>query len=143
MRGVLREFKEFAVRGNVIDLAVGVIIGGAFGKITTSLVNDVIMPFIGMLIGGVHFDDLTITLPNPFGAAEPNVIMIGNFINTVLDFIIIAFVVFLFVKFINRLRRLGEKKAEAPAPEPPKPSREEELLTEIRDLLAKREDGNG
>lgn len=136
----LKEFKEFAMRGNVIDLAVGVVIGGAFGKITTSLVNDIIMPFIGMFLGGVNFADLAITLPNWFGAEEPNVMLIGSLISAILDFIIIALVVFLIVKGINRMReRKAEEEAaaEEPAAEP-EPTKEEVLLTEIRDLLSER-----
>ena len=138
----LTEFKEFAMRGNVIDMAVGVVVGGAFGKITTSLVNDIIMPFIGMFTGGVNFADLVIKLPHLWGPVpeEPNVIAIGNLISTILDFIIIAFVIFLFIRAINRLKARKAKEEEA-AKEPekePEPSKEEVLLTEIRDLLAKK-----
>lgn len=137
----LSEFKEFAMRGNVIDLAVGVVVGGAFGKITTSLVNDIIMPFIGMFIGGINFADLSITLPNLFGPEPetPNVLAVGSLISAILDFIIIAFVIFLFIRAINRMKArktVEEEKAEEPAAEP-EPSKEEILLTEIRDLLAK------
>lgn len=140
----LKEFKEFAMRGNVIDLAVGVVVGGAFGKITTSLVNDIIMPFVGMFIGGINFADWTIPLPHLYGPVPetPNTLAIGNLISTILDFVIIAFVIFLFIRLINKLRSLRAKEeaveeaAEAAAE--PEPSKEELLLTEIRDLLRQR-----
>lgn len=135
------------MRGNVIDMAVGVVIGGAFGKITTSLVNDIIMPFVGMFIGGINFADWTITLPHLYGPVPetPNTLAIGNLISTVLDFIIIAFVIFLFVRLINKLRSLRAKEEEAieeavEAAAEPEPSKEELLLTEIRDLLRDRKD---
>ncbi len=136
----LREFKEFAMRGNVINLAVGVVIGGAFGKITTSLVNDVILPFVGMFIGGVNFAEWVITLPHLYGPVPetPNVLAIGNLIGTILDFLIIAFVIFLLVKGINRIRRFRAKEKaleEAAVQAEPTPTKEELLLTEIRDLL--------
>ena len=133
----ISEFKEFAVKGNAVDMAVGVIIGGAFGKIVTSIVNDIIMPPIGWLIGGVKFTDLKCTLPRlELGVEklEPVTINYGNFIQTAFDFIIIAFCVFLLVKGINKLAK--KKKAEEVKPAaPPAPSKEELLLTEIRDLL--------
>ena len=133
----INEFKEFAVKGNAVDMAVGVIIGGAFGKIVTSIVNDIIMPPIGWLIGGVKFTDLKCTLPQiDLGVEklEPVTINYGNFIQTAFDFIIIAFCVFLLVKGINKLAK--KKKAEEVKPAaPPAPSKEELLLTEIRDLL--------
>ncbi len=136
---MLKEFREFAMRGNVVDLAVGIIIGGAFGKIVTSLVNDVIMPPIGLLLGGVDFSNLFLDLGGGDHAslaaareAGAPVIGYGAFINTMLDFVIVAFAIFLLVRTINRL-----KKAE-PAPPPPGPSTEEKLLTEIRDLLKAR-----
>ena len=137
---MLQEFKDFAMRGNVVDMAVGIVIGGAFGKIVSSFVADVIMPPIGMLMGGVDFGSLFINLSDvgyaTLAAAEEAgapVIRYGSFINTVLDFVIIAFAIFMVVKGLNSM-----KKAEAEAPaEPPKPSAEENLLTEIRDLLAK------
>ena len=140
MKKFLSEFKTFAMRGNVIDLAVGVVIGGAFGKITTSIVNDIIMPVIGVLTGGLNFSDWKIVLKQAVLDAEgvvtnPEVaITFGNTISVVLDFIIIAFAVFCMVKALNKLHR---KKEEAPAapPAPPEPSAEEKLLTEIRDLL--------
>lgn len=134
MSNFLTEFKEFAVKGNAVDMAVGVIIGGAFGKIVTSLVDDIIMPPIGWLIGGVSFSDLKYTLPQIDLGIEkltPATINYGNFIQTAFDFIIIAFCIFLLVKALNTLSR---KKAEAPKA-PAAPSAEEKLLTEIRDLL--------
>ena len=138
----INEFKEFAVKGNAVDMAVGVIIGGAFGKIVSSIVNDIIMPPIGWLIGGVNFSDLKCTLPSVDMGIEklaPATINYGSFIQTLFDFVIIAFCVFLLVKGINRLARKtkaeGEQKA-ASAPTPaPEPSNEEKLLAEIRDLL--------
>ena len=138
--GFLKEFKEFATRGNVIDLAVGVVIGGAFGKIVSSLVADVIMPPIGMLIAGVNFTDLAITLKaaglNAAGDVIPAVTLkIGNFLQTIFDFTIIAFAIFLFVKGLNKLSHIKKEEAEAAPPTPPAPTKEEVLLTEIRDLL--------
>ena len=134
----INEFKEFAVKGNAVDMAVGVIIGGAFGKIVSSIVDDIIMPPIGWLIGGVNFSDLKYTLPSVDLGVEqlaPATINYGNFIQTPFDFVIIAFCVFLLVKGINRLARKDAKK-EAPAPAPaPEPTNEEKLLAEIRDLL--------
>ena len=136
----INEFKEFAVKGNAVDMAVGVIIGGAFGKIVSSIVDDIIMPPIGWLIGGVNFTDLKITLPSEEIAGQmlPSAtINYCNFIQTTFDFIIIAFCVFMLVKGINRLAR-KEKNAEESKPAPaPTPSNEEKLLTEIRDLLKK------
>jgi large conductance mechanosensitive channel len=127
------EFKEFAMKGNVIDLAVGVVIGAAFGKIVASLVGDIIMPPIGMLTGGINFTDLAVKLGlDPTG--KPVLLKYGSFLQTVLEFLIVAFVIFVLVKGINSLKR-------PPPPAPaaaPAPSREEVLLTEIRDLLAKR-----
>ncbi len=127
---MLNEFKAFAMRGNVVDMAVGIVIGSAFGKIVSSLVADVIMPPIGMIMGGVDFSSLAIALGEGEEAASINY---GVFINTVLDFIIIAFAIFMVIKGINSMKKKEEEK---PA-EPPKPSAEETLLTEIRDLLAK------
>ena len=130
---LVSEFREFAIKGNVVDLAVGVIIGGAFGKIVTSMVDQVIMPPIGWLIGGIDFADLKYTLPvnpaNPTG--EPAVIEYGAFINVLIQFVIVAFVIFMMVKLINKLRR---QEAEAPA-EPAAPTATEALLMEIRDEL--------
>ena len=126
MKKFLREFKKFAMRGNVMDLAVGVIVGGAFSSITTSLINDILMPVIGIFVSEASFADLTVTV----GSA---VVAYGNFIQAVINFLIMAFVVFCMVKGINRLSR---KKEEVPPPPPPaEPSQEEKLLTEIRDLL--------
>ena len=134
--GFLAEFKQFIARGNVLDLAVGVIIGGAFSTITSSLTGDVIMPLVSIFLGGVDFSAMKIVLPNLFGvvADVPNTLNYGNFINAVLNFLIMALVVFCIVKCFNNLHK---KKDEAPAapPAPPAPSREEVLLTEIRDLL--------
>ena len=142
MKKFFEEFKTFAMRGNVIDLAVGVVIGGAFGKITTSIVNDIIMPVVGMLTGGIAFEDWKIVLKEAVLDAEGAVqtaevaITYGNTIAIILDFIIIAFAVFCMVKALNNLHR---KKEEEPAPEPePEPApapTTEELLAEIRDLL--------
>ena len=138
MSKFFNEFKEFAVKGNAVDMAVGVIIGGAFGKIVTSIVNDIIMPPIGWLIGGVKFTDLKCDLPSmDLGVEklEPVTINYGQFLQTIFDFVIIAFCVFMLVKFINKLAR-KKKKEEAKTPAPaPEPSAEEKLLTEIRDLL--------
>ena len=128
---MLKEFKEFAMRGNVVDMAVGIIIGGAFGKIVSSLVSDVIMPPIGMIMGGVDFSDLAVALGEGEGAASINY---GVFVNTVLDFLIVAFAIFMVIKGMNSLKKKEEEK---PA-EPPKPSAEEVLLTEIRDALRER-----
>ncbi len=140
----MREFREFAVKGNAVDMAVGVIIGGAFGKIVTSIVNDIIMPPIGWLIGGVNFTELKLTLPAMAIGPEttaPATINYGNFIQTMIDFTIIALCVFMLVKGINKLSR---KKQAAPAappapPAPPAPSAEEKLLAEIRDLLKQKD----
>ena len=124
--GFFAEFKTFIARGNVLDLAVGVIIGGAFSSITTSLVNDIINPIFGILTGG-HESLSALAFQLPGGGA----LMLGNFINAVLNFLIMSFAVFCMVKAVNRLHR----KKEAAPPPPPKPTREEQLLTEIRDLL--------
>ena len=138
----LSEFKKFALKGNVVDMAVGVIIGGAFGKIVTSLVNDVIMPPLGMLIGKMNFVDLALNLGTE---AEPIMWKYGAFLQQVFDFLIVALSIFFIIKGINRLSELTKKKeaeeaAAAPAPEPtpapePEPTKEEILLTEIRDIL--------
>jgi large conductance mechanosensitive channel len=134
---LLKEFKSFAMRGNVIDLAVGVIIGGAFGKIVASLVADVIMPPIGLLVGGVNFTDLKWDLKaaEVVDGVEKAAVTLnyGNFLQVTFDFIIVAFAIFMFIKGMNKLNK---KKEEAPAPAaPPAPSKEELLLAEIRDLL--------
>ncbi|MFH1426988.1 MAG: large conductance mechanosensitive channel protein MscL [Patescibacteria group bacterium] len=134
---MFKEFKKFAMRGNVIDLAVGIVIGAAFGKITTSLVNDVIMPPIGLLLGKINFSSLFINLSGKefnnlaeARAAGAPTINYGLFLNTIIDFVIIAFVIFLVIRYINKLHK---KEEEAPAL--PKPSKQEELLKEIRDIL--------
>lgn len=137
MKKFLSEFKEFAMRGNVIDMAVGVVIGGAFGKITTSLVNDIIMPLISMITGGVDFSAWKWVLKAGVGVeGDPNfaaevAVNFGNLIAVILDFIIIALVIFLMIKGMNKLH----KKEEEPAPEAPAAPTSEELLSEIRDLL--------
>ena len=130
--GVLQEFKAFAVKGNVVDMAVGIVIGTAFGKIVSSIVEDVIMPPIGLLIGGVNFSDLAFTLQEASEGTAAVAIKYGKFLQTIIDFTIIAFAIFMVVKAINSLK----KKESAPAPSvPPPPSAEERLLTDIRDLL--------
>ncbi|PZX50949.1 large-conductance mechanosensitive channel protein MscL [Algoriphagus chordae] len=137
--GLLKEFKEFAVKGNVVDLAVAVIIGGAFGKIVSSFVKDVVMPPIGVMLGGVSFTDLAIVLKegvtNAAGevVTEPVLLTYGVFVQNVVDFIIVAFVIFMAVKGINSMKK---KEEAAPAP-PPAPPKSEVLLEEIRDLLKK------
>lgn len=129
--GMLKEFKEFAVKGNVIDLAVGVIIGGAFGKIISSFVADIVMPPIGVAVGGADFTKLAVTLKEKVGDVPAVTLNYGNFLQTLVDFTIVAIAIFIAVKAINSL-----KKTEAAAPEaPPEPSNEELLLKEIRDLL--------
>jgi large conductance mechanosensitive channel len=133
---ILQEFKKFAMRGNVIDLAVGIVIGAAFGKIVSSFVNDVLMPPIGLLVGGVDFSDLAVTLMEAEGEAAAVTLKYGSFLQTVVDFTIIAFAVFLLVKGINSL----QKQQEAAPAKPPVPTAEQVLLTEIRDIL---KTGNG
>lgn len=150
MKNLLKEFKDFAMKGNVMDMAVGIIIGGAFGKIVTSVVNDIIMPLIGLLVGGVNFTDLFITLgegefktlkeATDAGAA---VLKYGNFLQTTFDFLIVAFSIFLFIKIINTAKEKLEKatkaaeEAAAAAAPAPAPDPQVVLLTEIRDLLKK------
>ncbi len=129
--GMMQEFKTFAMRGNVVDMAVGIIIGGAFGKIVSSFVADVIMPPIGLIIGGVDFSKLAITLKETAEGTAAVTISYGKFIQTIIDFIIIAFAIFMVIKGMNSLKK---KEEAVPAPPPP-PSKEENLLTEIRDLL--------
>ena len=143
--GFLKEFKAFAMKGNVMDMAVGVIIGGAFGKIVTSVVNDIIMPPIGLLIGGVDFTDMKLTMKKAVLDAAGEIVSpavtwnYGAFIQQVVDFTILAFCVFCLVKAINSLNRKKEEPAPAPAPAPePEPTKEELLLAEIRDLLKAR-----
>lgn len=130
---MMAEFKKFAMRGNVVDMAVGIVIGGAFGKIVSSFVNDVLMPPIGMLMGGVDFKDLAVVLKDAVGETAAVTVNYGMFIQTVLDFLIIAFAIFMVVKAMNNMK----KKEEAAPAAPPKPSAEEVLLTEIRDALKK------
>jgi large conductance mechanosensitive channel len=132
---IVDEFKAFAMKGNVIDMAVGIIIGGAFGKIVSSLVSDIIMPPIGLLIGGVKFTDLSVKMPSPIPGNDPVLLTYGNFLQVTFDFLIIAFSVFMLIKVLNAAR----KKEEAAATPPPaaSPSKEEQLLTEIRDILKK------
>jgi len=140
--GFISEFKEFAVKGNVMDMAVGVIIGGAFGKIVTSLVNDMLMPVISLCTGGMDFTNLFVNLSDDTQyktlaeaqEAGASVFAYGQFIQNIFDFIIVAFCIFLMIKAMNKLNR---KKAEEAAPEAPKGPTQEELLTEIRDLLKK------
>jgi large conductance mechanosensitive channel len=136
---IAKEFKEFAMKGNVVDMAVGIIIGAAFGKIISSFVNDVLMPPLGLLIGGVDFTDLTITLKSASvdqagDAISAVTLNYGTFVQTAIDFLIVAFAIFLLVKAINKLKK---KEAVAPPPAPPEPTKEEKLLAEIRDLLKK------
>lgn len=138
MKSILKEFKEFAMRGNVIDMAVGIIIGAAFGKIVSSLVSDIIMPAVGLLVGGMNFTDLKLVLKNAVMQGDkvitPEVsINYGTFIQVTIDFVIIAFAVFLLIKGVNALTR---KKKEAPVVQPAPPA-DIQLLTEIRDLLKK------
>jgi len=139
---IVKEFKEFAMKGNVVDMAVGIIIGAAFGKIVASVVNDIIiMPPIGVLVGGVNFSDLSTVIKQASVDAAGNAIAAvtinyGKFIQTTIDFLIVAFAIFVMVKVMNNLKK---KEVEAPveAPPPPEPTKEELLLTEIRDLLKK------
>ena len=129
---MLVEFKKFPIRGNVVDMAVGIIIGGAFGKIVSSVVADVVMPPIGLVLGGVNFSDLSVTLKDAAEGVAAVTLNYGKFVQTVIDFTIIAFAVFLLVKGMNALKK---KEAAAPPPAPPPPSKEEVLLAEIRDIL--------
>lgn len=144
--GWLEEFKTFAIKGNALSMAVGVIIGGGFSTITKSLTDDLIMPIVSMFLGGINFSQWTITLPQWFGTktdADGNVVAntlnYGSFLSAVINFLILALVVFWLVKFLNKLMDMGRKKEQAPAapPAPPEPSNEEKLLAEIRDLLKK------
>ena len=132
--GMVQEFKEFAMRGNVVDLAVGVVIGGAFGKIVSSVVSDIIMPPIGVMMGGVDFSDLKIVLHEAVGETPAVTLNYGSFIQACVDFLIVAFAIFMLVKAMNAMKR---KEEEAPSA-PPAPPAEEVLLTEIRDLLKAR-----
>lgn len=143
MKKFFSEFKEFAMRGNVVDMAVGVIIGAAFGKIVSSLVNDIIMPLIGVVTGGMNFTDYKLVVQKAVMDGQeiikPEVTMNwGAWVQTVVDFLIVAFCIFVMIKFINNLRKKAERQKEAeaePAPTAPEPTKEELLLTEIRDLL--------
>ena len=142
MSNFINEFKEFAVKGNAIDMAVGVIIGGAFGEIVNSIVNDIIMPPIGWLIGGVNFSDLKVELPKVVLDSgielAPATINYGSFVQTIINFIIIALCVFMMVKGMANLKKAKKAEEEAAPAAPAEPSNEEKLLTEIRDLLAKK-----
>lgn len=133
---LIQEFKAFAARGNVIDMAVGIIIGAAFGKIVSSFVGDVIMPPIGLILGGVDFSDLAVTLKAAEGATPAVVIAYGKFIQTIIDFLIISFAIFMGLKAINTLKKKQEEEAAAPAG----PTKDQELLTEIRDLLTSQQE---
>lgn len=132
--GFVKEFKEFAMKGNVVDMAVGVVIGGAFGKIVSSLVTDIIMPPIGIALGNVDFSQLMFVLKEASGDTPAVAIKYGMFINTIIDFIIVALAIFMVVKWLNSMK----KKEDAKPAAPPAPSTEEKLLKEIRDLLAKK-----
>jgi large conductance mechanosensitive channel len=134
--GLIKEFKEFAMRGNVVDLAVAVIIGGAFGKIVSSFVNDILMPPLGLLLGGMDFKDLKVIMKAATEVKPAVTWNYGSFIQNVIDFLIIAFAIFMMIKAMTSVQK---KKVEepAPAPAPPEPTNEEKLLTEIRDLLKK------
>jgi large conductance mechanosensitive channel len=131
---MIKEFKEFAMKGNVVDMAVGIIIGGAFGKIISSFVNDVLMPPIGLLLGGVDFSKLALTIKPGAEGVEPVLLKYGVFINTTIDFLIIAFAIFMVIKALNSMKK---KQVEAPSVPPPTPA-DILLLTEIRDLLKKK-----
>ena len=139
MKKFFQEFKEFINKGNVLGLAVGVIIGGAFSTITTSLTNDIIMPIVSIFLGGVDFSTMSVALPTFYAVAEdaaPNTLNYGSFISAVINFLILALVVFCIVKTVNAAMEKAKKKEEAEPPQaPPEPSAEEKLLTEIRDLL--------
>lgn len=135
MKKFFNEFKEFAVKGNMIDMAVGIIVGGAFTALVTSIVNNLVMPLVGILIG-VDFSSWEIALPRLYGDKDPGTLGIGAFINSVISFLIIALIVFLFVRGMNKLR--NKHSEPPPAPQAPEPSAEEKLLREIRDILKER-----
>lgn len=144
MSNLLKEFKEFAMKGNVIDMAVGVVIGAAFGKIVSSLVDDIIMPLVGVATGGMNFTDYKWVIQEAVSQGteiiKPEVTMNwGAWVQTIVDFLIVAFCIFIAIKFMNKLRRNKEEEAVAPAPAP-EPTKEEVLLTEIRDLLRRQND---
>jgi len=132
---MLSEFKAFAMRGNVVDMAVGIIIGGAFGKIVSSFVNDVMMPPLGLLIGNVNFSNLAVQLAESGADGKPVLWRYGAFLQTSVDFLILAFAIFMMIRWMNKLTR---REQEPPPPPPPEPSAEERLLAEIRDLLKER-----
>ena len=132
--GIINEFKEFAIKGNMVDMAVGIIIGGAFGTIVKSLVDDIIMPPIGLLLGGIDFSDIVLTLKEATADAEAVTMNVGSFINNVISFLIVAWAVFILVKGMNSLK----KKAEEAPTEPPAPPKEQVLLEEIRDAIKSR-----
>ena len=139
--GIIKEFKEFAVKGNVLDMAIGIIIGGAFGKIVTSILNDILMPPLGLLIGGTDFTDLKVTIKDKTiddagNAVAEVAVNYGNFVQTLIDFILVGIAVFIIIKIMNRIREKLENAPKPPAP-PAEPTKEEILLTEIRDLLKK------
>ena len=148
MKKFWNEFKEFAVKGNAMALAVGTIIGAAFSTITKSLTDDIIMPVVSIFLGGIDFSELKLVLPRLWGEAKLdeagneilNTLNWGNFISAVINFFILALVVFMLVKGLNKLSEIGKKKEEAAPPPPPEPSAEEKLLTEIRDLLAEKKE---
>lgn len=146
MSNLIKEFKEFAMRGNVIDMAVGVVIGAAFGKIVSSLVDDIIMPLVGVATGGINFTDYKWVVQKAVTDAQgavvsPEVTMNwGAWVQTVVDFLIVAFCIFMMIKFMNNLRKKKPVEEEAPAPALPEPTVEEKLLTEIRDLLRQERD---
>ena len=131
---MVQEFKQFAMRGNVVDMAVGVVIGAAFGKIVSSLVGDVVMPVLGLMVGGIDFSEMAIVLKAAEGETPAVLLGYGKLIQTIFDFVIVAFAIFMVVKAINAAKR---KEEAAPPPPPPGPSNEEKLLAEIRDLLKK------
>lgn len=131
---MIQEFRDFAVKGNMIDMAVGIIIGAAFGKLITSLVNDIIMPPLGQVIGGVSFTGLKLTIGSPIEGRDPVTLNYGNFIQTTVDFLIVALAIFMVVKAINKMKRKQEAAPAAPAA----PTKDQMLLTEIRDLLKSR-----
>ena len=131
---MMKEFKAFIMRGNILDLAVAVVIGAAFGKIVTSFVKDILMPPIGMLLGDVDFSDIVITLKEAAGDVEAVTMNLGIFIQNIVDFLIVAFAIFMVIKAYNRMQK-KEEEAPAEPPAPPEPSNEEKLLAEIRDLL--------
>lgn len=137
MKKFIKEFKEFAVKGNIIDLAVGVVIGGAFSKIVTSLVNDIIMPVVGILTGGINFSEYKITLKEAIGNLHAVTLNLGNFIQTTVNFFIIAFCIFLFIKAINKMK-LSNNKVEASVTKEKEASEEVLLLRDIKELLKKK-----